>query len=322
MNLIAISLLTLFVGTHCHRSVSETRGLRRREEPQKYPNGRPLVITAESKIITQRNVLDMGWFEFAFGSADTFLPRHYEVESDSYVTVSIADFGCLGDSFSLHAILKGNQKTKIGSTNMVRSDGCMLVEFSPDVAFESSQFSSGQWTLAPGKYLLQISVDASPYKGGTAAIKFDEIDYPDNDIPLIELDETDEVTTLCPARSRAGEKRLRDGRSKGKKNSGKALCTGDDGFHIVLKPSRFLKAQQLCGRYGMIPAKLKDNNRTKESVLAVLDRCLGKRQKVWIGTMKGHGKSHKLTAEARAGNVLRIHETDSSTKLPIMCQDA
>lgn len=312
MKLISITLFTLFVGAHCHVSLN-ARHARRRCEPPNHANGRPLSIHEQATITTQRDVLGLGWLVFAFGAADTFLPRHFEVESDRYIEVAVTDFGCLGDSFSLHVILTGGERIKIGATNMVRSDGCMLVEFSPEVAFESGQFSAGRWILKPGRYLLQLSVDASPYNGGTAAIKFEEVQRPIAGLPLIDLDGM--AGTTLPAGTPSG------GVSKFRKITSKDICEGDDHIHIIQTRQRRQKAFRLCAKYGLVPFQMSKTREAKRQVIELLHRCMNKKDKVWLGGIKGHGKSKALAVEYRHGDLLRIHEMKSSEKLPIICQE-
>lgn len=108
-----------------------------------------------------------GWHKFNFGNSGTNVSTTFRFNNTfgDFTSIFITDLYYPGDSFAVYV-----DDSYLGSSCLKRSTECTSTEC-PNVAFNSSVWSSHCFTVAGGAHEMVIGVNQSPFTGGRAAVK-------------------------------------------------------------------------------------------------------------------------------------------------------
>lgn len=105
--------------------------------------------------------------EFDFGAHGKKSPTTFKAHLSKEATLYVFDCYCVGDSFKVldngHEI--GSVKGKYDGDN-----NCQVVEIEPKKCLSNKAFAHGRFTLKKGEHKIEIKVDQSPYRAGSAFV--------------------------------------------------------------------------------------------------------------------------------------------------------
>lgn len=114
---------------------------------------------------------ESGWNEFDFGVVNSYWDQMFSFSLTQTSVLRITDVYFTGDQF-----LVLNRGEIIGATSTPVATAYYTAD--TEYAFVSDLWSSGEWILPPGDYLISGSVLASPYGYGTGYLRVDSMPVP------------------------------------------------------------------------------------------------------------------------------------------------
>lgn len=111
--------------------------------------------------------VDAGWQPFLFTNGGARLIFH--ISSTQPTILRITDAYCPGDSFAVY-----KSKALLGVTPMPTTT-CEQFTTDPQVAFNSTAWSHGEFRLDPGDHHIGVLVTVSPHTAGKAFIRADRV---------------------------------------------------------------------------------------------------------------------------------------------------
>lgn len=110
---------------------------------------------------------DVGFYQFAFGNAETFGFARFNFELHHYSLFTLTDGFCEGDTFLIwdHGI---PLFTPTSACPPVSAGTCDFYQPVPSLAIDDGQHCNGNIVLPPGAHNITIEVLNSPFTGGSA----------------------------------------------------------------------------------------------------------------------------------------------------------
>ena len=119
-------------------------------------------------------LLDVGWYQFAFGNAATFAFQSFHFRSDDFTAVTVTDAYCEGDAFLIY-----DQSIPLVPTYWncpyIITPICQFNVPNPTLAVFDGEHCLGGSNLNPGHHNITIEVLNSPYTGGAGFVRVDTV---------------------------------------------------------------------------------------------------------------------------------------------------
>lgn len=116
---------------------------------------------------------DDDWTVFTFKNDGEFTCKSFIFHNDHFMKLFLTDFMCAGDNFKVF-----DNDVLIGETKLVPIDvNCTYPLFSPQLGFESKDFSNAVFKMYPGHHNITIKAGVSPWDEGSAAVRLVHTPY-------------------------------------------------------------------------------------------------------------------------------------------------
>jgi hypothetical protein len=220
--------------------------------------------------------IDGGWYRFRFGPSGS--KTTFRANYSDWLLVSITDAFCPGESWDILGAGK-----YLVTTPRVPEDGCRAWTDDPNVAFWNATWSSTKFSLQGDLDLTLRSLD-SPYKGGSAFIRFDS------------------RLEIC---HKALSPFVMITQPRGGRNKTRSVCQRVNGGPANLNPSNIVQAAQSMVKCGINRAWFGRLSLTSPSSKA---------------NDEGHG-SGCLALVIDDDRVATVEVADCTERLPSLCQN-